>query len=224
MHATKNTACKIVCSSTTTLPRCPFPVVAVIRASGRAQSYAIAPKSCFIAPQKPSNDETRGVDLSQGRRWRNAVIIKWASFVDLHETGGRNTKEGRNMKRTLSASLLALTIAFAPGVAVAKGCITGAIAGGVAGHWSGHGTLTGAVVGCITGHTAHKVHEKMRERAAQQRAQEPARRAQPRVIEAGAAAPGHVHSVHNRTAYMYVPPHRSHTHKITPEGRAATGE
>ena len=33
------------------------------------------------------------------------------------------------MKRTLAASLLALTIAFAPGVAVAKGCITGAIAG-----------------------------------------------------------------------------------------------
>jgi hypothetical protein len=130
------------------------------------------------------------------------------------------------MKRTLAAvSLLTLTIAFAPGVAVAKGCITGAIAGGVAGHWSGHGTLTGAVVGCMTGHTAYKVHEKMRERAAQQRAQESTRRAQPRVIEAGtAAAPGHVHSVHNRTAYMYVPPHRSHTHKIIPEGRAATGQ
>ena len=128
------------------------------------------------------------------------------------------------MKSTLATSLLALTIAFAPGVAVAKGCFTGAIAGGVAGHLSGHGAFTGAVVGCMTGHTAHKVHEKMRERAAQQRAQEQARRAQPRVIEAGtAAAPGHVHSVHNRTAYMYVPPHRSHTHKITPEGRAATG-
>jgi hypothetical protein len=40
------------------------------------------------------------------------------------------------MKRTLAVPLLALTIAFAPGVAVAKGCITGAIAGGVAGHWS----------------------------------------------------------------------------------------
>jgi len=26
-----------------------------------------------------------------------------------------------------------------------------------------------------------------------------------------AGAPGHVHKVHNRTAYMYVPPHRSHT-------------
>jgi hypothetical protein len=75
----------------------------------------------------------------------------------------------------------------------------------------------------VTGHTAHK----MRERAAQQRAQESARRAQPRVIEVGTAAtPGRVHSVHNRTAYMYVPPHRSigHTHKKTPEGRAATGE
>jgi uncharacterized protein YcfJ len=123
------------------------------------------------------------------------------------------------MKRTLAASLLALTTAFAPNVAVAKGCITGAIAGGVAGHLSGHGVLTGAVAGCVAGHTAHK----MRERAAQQRAQEPARRAQPRVIEA-AAAPGHVHSVHNRTAYMYVPPHRSHTYKITPEDRAATGQ
>jgi hypothetical protein len=33
-----------------------------------------------------------------------------------------------------------------------------------------------------------------------------------------------VHSVHNRTEYMYVPPHRSHTHKLTPEGRAATGQ
>ena len=129
------------------------------------------------------------------------------------------------MKRTLAASLLVLTIAFAPGVAAAKGCITGAIAGGVAGHWSGHGTLTGAVVGCITGRTAHKVRERMRERAAQQRAQEQARRAQPRVTEVGnAAAPGHVHSVHSRTAYMYVPPHSSHTHKITPQGRAATGE
>jgi len=129
------------------------------------------------------------------------------------------------MKRTLAASFLTLTIAFAPGVAVAKGCITGAIAGCVAGHLSGHGALTGAVVGCVTGHTAHKAYGKIRERAAQQRAQEPARRTQPRVIEAGtAAAPEHVHSVHNRTAYMYVLPHRSHTHKITPEGRAATGE
>ena len=125
------------------------------------------------------------------------------------------------MKRNLAASLLALTIAFVPGVAVAKGCITGAIAGGVAGHWSGHGTFTGAVVGCMTGRAAHK----MRERAAQRRAQEQARRAQPRVTEVGnAAAPGHVHSVHSRTAYMYVPPHRSRTHKITPQGRAATGE
>ena len=117
------------------------------------------------------------------------------------------------MKRTLAASFLALTIAFVPGVAVAKGCITGAIAGGVAGHWSGHGTFTGAVVGCMTGRAAHK----MRERAAQRRAQEQARRAQPRVTEVGtAAAPGHVHSVNNGKAYMYVPPHRSHTHKITP--------
>ena len=125
------------------------------------------------------------------------------------------------MKRTLAASLLVLTIAFAPGVAAAKGCITGAIAGGVAGHWSGHGTFTGAVVGCMTGRAAHK----MRERAAQRRAQEQARRAQPRVTEVGtAAAPGHVHSVNNGKAYMYVPPHRSRTHKITPQGRAATGE
>jgi hypothetical protein len=52
---------------------------------------------------------------------------------------------------------MALTIAFAPGVAVAKGCITGAIAGGVVGHWSGHGTFTGAVAACITGHKAHKL-------------------------------------------------------------------
>ena len=125
------------------------------------------------------------------------------------------------MKRTLAASLLVLTIAFAPGVAAAKGCITGAIAGGVAGHWSGHGTFTGAVVGCMTGRAAHK----MRERAAQRRAQEQARRAQPRVTEVGtAAAPGHVHSVNNGKAYMYVPPHRSRTHKIPPQGRAATGE
>ena len=125
------------------------------------------------------------------------------------------------MKRTLAASLLVLTIAFAPGVAAAKGCITGAIAGGVAGHWSGHGTFTGAVVGCMTGRAAHK----MRERAAQRRAQEQARRAQPRVTEVGtAAAPGHVHSVNNGKAYMYVPPHRSRTHKITPQGRAATGD
>jgi hypothetical protein len=57
----------------------------------------------------------------------------------------------------------------------------------------------------------------------QQRAQEQARRAQPRVTEA-AVAPGHVHKAHNRTEYMYVPPHRSHTHKLTPEGRAATGQ
>ena len=139
--------------------------------------------------------------------------------------GGRNMKEWSYMKRTLAVSLLALTIAFAPGAAVAKGCITGAMAGGVAGYWSGHGTLTGAVVGCMTGHTAHKVHARMRERAAQQRAQEQARRAQPRVTGVGTAAvPGHVHSVHNIPAYMYVPPHRSHTRKITPEGRAATGE
>ena len=141
------------------------------------------------------------------------------------EQGGRNMKEWSYMKRTLAVSLLALTIAFAPGAAVAKGCITGAMAGGVAGYWSGHGTLTGAVVGCMTGHTAHKVHARMRERAAQQRAQEQARRAQPRVTEVGtAAAPGHVHSVHNGTTYMYMPPQRSHTHKLTPEGRAVTGE
>jgi hypothetical protein len=67
------------------------------------------------------------------------------------------------------------------------------------------------------------VHERMRERTAQQRAQEQARRAQP--IEVGTAgAPARVHNVHNRTEYMYVPPHRSHTHKLTPEGRAATGQ
>ena len=118
------------------------------------------------------------------------------------------------MKRTLTASLLVLTIAFAPGVAVAKGCIKGALVGGVAGHTTGHGTFTGAVVGCITGRTVAK-GQKMR--------QEQARRAQPRVTEA-AVAPGHVHKVHNRTEYMYVPPHRSHTHKLTPEGRAATGQ
>jgi hypothetical protein len=77
------------------------------------------------------------------------------------------------------------------------------------------------VLGCITGRTVAK-GQKMRE---QQRAQEQARRAQPRVTEVGTAtAPGHVHSIHNRTEYMYVPPHRSHTHKLTPEGRAATGE
>ena len=129
------------------------------------------------------------------------------------------------MKRTLTASLLTLAIAFARGVAVAKGCIKGAIVGGVAGHTTGHGTLMGAVVGCMTGHAAAKVQEKMRERTAQQRAQEQARRAQPRVTEVGtAAAPGHVHSVNNGKAYMYVPPHRSRTHKITPQGRAATGE
>jgi hypothetical protein len=67
----------------------------------------------------------------------------------------------------------------------------------------------------------------MRDRAAQRRAQEQARREQP--IEVGTAAgPARVHNVHNKTAYMYVPPHRSigHTHKITPngEGRSATGE
>jgi uncharacterized protein YcfJ len=129
------------------------------------------------------------------------------------------------MKRTLTASLLVLAIAFVPGVAVAKGCIKGALVGGVAGHTTGHGTFTGALVGCITGHTAAKVHERMRERTAQQRAEEQARRAQPRVTEVGTAtAPAHVHSIHNRTEYMYVPPHRSHTHKLTPEGRAATGQ
>jgi hypothetical protein len=121
------------------------------------------------------------------------------------------------MKRTLAASLLALTIAFAPGVAVAKGCIKGAMVGGVAGHTTGHGALMGAVVGCMTGYTAHKVHEKMRERGAQPR------RAQP--IEVGtAAAPGRVHSVHSRTEYMYVPPHRSigHAHKIPPNAAKKT--
>jgi hypothetical protein len=135
-------------------------------------------------------------------------------------------RNGRNMKRILAASLLALTIAFIPGVAVTKGCIKGALVGGVAGHTTGHGTFTG-LVGCITGHTVAKVHEKMRERAAQRRAQEEARRERP--IEAGTAvALARVHSVHNKTAYMYVPPHRStgHAHKMTPngEGRAATGE
>ena len=126
------------------------------------------------------------------------------------------------MKRTLAASLLTLTIAFAPGVAVAKGCIKGALVGGVAGHTTGHGTLTGAVVGCITGRTAYRAHEKMRAKTEQQRAQEQAQRAQPRVTEVGtAAAPARVRS---RTEYMYVPPHRSHTHKIIPEGRAATGQ
>jgi hypothetical protein len=133
------------------------------------------------------------------------------------------SRSGRNMKRTLAASLLALTMAFAPGVAVAKGCIKGAIVGGVGGHTTGHGTFTGALVGCITGHTAAKVHERMRERTAQQRAQEQARRAQPRVTEVGTApAPGHVHSVHNRTAYMYVPPHRTshHTQKMVPGANA----
>jgi hypothetical protein len=67
------------------------------------------------------------------------------------------------------------------------------------------------------------VHERMREKTAQQRAQEHARRAHPIEVRT-AAAPGHVHKVHNRTEYMYVPPHRSHTHKLTPEGRAATGQ
>jgi hypothetical protein len=67
------------------------------------------------------------------------------------------------MKSTLAASLLALTIAFAPGIAVAKGCITGAIAGAAAGHLSGHGALTGAVVGCVTGHTAHSVPKSPRD-------------------------------------------------------------
>ena len=130
------------------------------------------------------------------------------------------------MNRTLAASLLGLTIAFAPGVAVAKGCITGAIAGGVAGHWSGHGTMTGALVGCMTAHTAHKVHARMREKAAQQRAQEQARRAQP--IQVGTAAPAHVHSVHNRATYMYAPPRHitEQTHKVMrkSEDRVPTGD
>jgi hypothetical protein len=73
------------------------------------------------------------------------------------------------MKRTLAAaSLLALTIAFVPGVVVAKGCIKGAIAGGVAGHLTHHGVFMSAVAGCVAGHTAYKAHEKMRQRTVQQ--------------------------------------------------------
>jgi hypothetical protein len=98
------------------------------------------------------------------------------------------------MKRTLAASLLALTIAFSPGVAVAKGCIKGALVGGIAGHTTGHGTFTGAVMGCITGRTVAK-GQKMREQ------QEQVRRAQPTKV--GTAAPARVHS---GTEYMYVPP------------------
>jgi hypothetical protein len=68
-------------------------------------------------------------------------------------------------------------------------------------------------VGCITGRTVAK-GQKMR--------QEQARRTQPRATEVGtAAAPARLHS---RTEYMYVWPHRSHTHKITPQGRATTGQ
>ena len=115
------------------------------------------------------------------------------------------------MKRALAASLLALTTALAPGVADAKGCIKGALVGGVAGHTTGHGTFTGAVLGCITGRTVAK-GQKMR--------QEQARRAQPTQVGT-AAAPARLHS---KTEYMYVSPHRSHTHKITPEGHAATGQ
>jgi hypothetical protein len=71
-------------------------------------------------------------------------------------------------------------------------------------------------LGCITGRTVAK-GQKMRE---QQRAQEQAR-AHPQVTKVGtAAAPARLHS---KTEYMYVWPHRSHTHKITPEGRA-TGQ
>ena len=111
------------------------------------------------------------------------------------------------MKRTLTASLLVLTIAFAPGVAVAKGCIKGALVGGVAGHTTGHGTLTGAVVGCITGRTVAK-GQKMREK---QRAQEQARRAQPRVTEVRtAAAPGHVKiSEQRRQHILFIAPNQS---------------
>jgi hypothetical protein len=119
------------------------------------------------------------------------------------------------MKRTLAASLLTLTIAFAPGAAVAKGCIHGALIGGVTGYWSGHGTLTGAAVGCMTAHAANK----MRERAARQRTQEQARRERPIGVEAAAA---------NRATYMYAPQHRNtgHKHKIMPksEDRVPTGD
>jgi peptidoglycan-N-acetylglucosamine deacetylase len=41
-----------------------------------------------------------------------------------------------------------------------------------------------------------------------------------------ATARGHDAAMQHRSMYMYVPPHRSigHTHKVTPEGRATTGE
>jgi uncharacterized protein YcfJ len=122
------------------------------------------------------------------------------------------------MKRTLTASLLVLAIAFAPGAAIAKGCIKGALVGGVAGHTTGHGAFTGAVLGCITGRTVAK-GQKMRQEQAR-RAQEQARRAQPTQVGT-AAAPARLHS---KTEYMYVWPHRSHTHKIAPEGRSTTGQ
>jgi uncharacterized protein YcfJ len=71
------------------------------------------------------------------------------------------------MIKTIAATAMILSLAFAAPAANAKGCVKGAVVGGVAGHYvgSGHGVL-GATAGCLVGRHNAKKHARQQQHGA----------------------------------------------------------
>ena len=71
------------------------------------------------------------------------------------------------MIKTIAATAMILSLAFAAPTANAKGCMKGAVVGGVAGHYvgSGHGVL-GATAGCLVGRHNAKKHARQQQHGA----------------------------------------------------------
>lgn len=72
------------------------------------------------------------------------------------------------MKTRLCAIAMLLTIAGAPQIASAKGCLKGAAVGGVGGHVAGGHGILGAAAGCAVGrHMANKKDKQQQAAQAQ---------------------------------------------------------
>lgn len=70
------------------------------------------------------------------------------------------------MKTRLCVIAMLLSIAGAPQIASAKGCLKGAAVGGVGGHVAGGHGVIGAAAGCVVGR--HMANKKDKQQAAVQ--------------------------------------------------------
>jgi hypothetical protein len=64
------------------------------------------------------------------------------------------------MRKFPASLIIAASIAIAPTVTLAKGCLKGAAVGGVVGHVAGHHAVLGAAAGCVIEHHREKEKDK----------------------------------------------------------------